>query len=168
MPPLPEDMQNEPDVWTPSQATGQNLAASPAHPSDRGLAWYMIGWALHREMLLAGIRACKSASKKKVSKEAVALAPLLHRCVQPADQPLDVDQQPGAAYLLARQEFGNLVIATPRMADAYAMAQDNLMSLLTPAPHWVFWLIILYGFSFGHNFLPLNIQKPTDTVIESP
>ena len=36
--------------------------------------------------------------------------------------------------------------------------------------HWVFWLIILEGFSFGHNFLPLNIQKPTDTstVIESP
>ena len=34
--------------------------------------------------------------------------------------------------------------------------------------HWGFWLIILDGFSFGHNFLPSNIQKPTDTVIESP
>ena len=106
--------------------------SSQSHSASRALAWYMVGWALHRGMLRAGIRQCKAAARVKVSKEAIALAPLLHRCVQPANQPLDVSQEPGAAYVLARQEYGNLVVATPHMADACALAQARLMALLTP------------------------------------
>ena len=81
----------------------------------------MIGWAVHREMLLAGIRVCDRARRVRVSREATELAPLLQRCVlQPTDIPVDVASEPGLAYVLAKQLFGNLVIAVPLLRLMHA------------------------------------------------
>ena len=68
----------------------------------------MIGWAVHREMLLAGIRSCKAAGRVKISREAVALAPLLQRCVVAVLEPgRGVSDEGGAAMVVPHSEGGD-------------------------------------------------------------